>query len=144
MHNIKVKYVAGFLFRYNGKEVALIEKNKPYFLAGKLNGIGGKIDLLEEGKAEEPLEAIRREFKEETGADVSDWEKFCVLRGKTWEVTFFKSFGDFPIQSIEQEQVNWYPVSRLDMLPIVPNLKWLIPMALDTDNVSGEMFDPSL
>jgi hypothetical protein len=34
--------VAGFLFRNNDTEVALIRKNKPDWQKGKLNGIGGK------------------------------------------------------------------------------------------------------
>lgn len=141
---MKTKYVAGFLFRYNGKEVALIDKIKPAFLFGKLNAIGGKIEDLGEGRMEDPLIAIQREFEEETGAKVLDWEEFCILNGKTWEVRFFKSFGDHPIKTMEEEQVNWYPVSRLEVLPIVRNLKWLIPMALDTDNITATAFDPSL
>ena len=42
-----MKYVAGFLFSNDYKYVALIKKEKPAWQKGKLNAIGGKIELGE-------------------------------------------------------------------------------------------------
>ncbi len=55
------KYAVGFAFDSRG-HVALIRKNRPSFLAGLWNGIGGHIELNED-----PLAAMVREFHEETG-----------------------------------------------------------------------------
>ncbi len=66
--------VVGFLFSEDFSYVVLIEKSKPEWQAGRLNGVGGKI---EEG--EEPLDAMRREFKEEAGLDIQHWIEFAHL-----------------------------------------------------------------
>lgn len=57
-------YVLGFLF--SNFDVALIKKTHPEYQKGKLNGIGGKIE-----PRETPLEAMEREFFEETGFKLS-------------------------------------------------------------------------
>ena len=54
------KYVVGFLFQ--GDKVALIQKNRPAWQKGKLNGIGGHIE-----ENETPLSTVDREFFEELG-----------------------------------------------------------------------------
>lgn len=59
---VQVQYVLGFMFNEAESKVILIFKNRPAWQAGKLNGIGGKI---EEG--ETPIQAMNREFAEETG-----------------------------------------------------------------------------
>lgn len=55
-------YVVGYAFRSDYGAVALIEKRKPAWQAGKLNGIGGKIE-----PGESPEAAMSREFLEEAG-----------------------------------------------------------------------------
>lgn len=60
------KYVLAFIFDNNNFEnILLIEKTKPAFLAGKYNGIGGKIE-----PNEFPIEAVAREVFEETGLNL--------------------------------------------------------------------------
>lgn len=132
------KYVAGFLFSSEGTYVALVRKNQPKWQEGKLNGIGGKI---EEG--ETPLQAMTREFKEEAGLEITDWKPFCVLKGNDdsyvqngtqFEVHFFSCFDDqvFDVKTMEKEDVRFYVTeSVLGENKHVPNLKWLIPMALE-------------
>lgn len=78
------EYVAGFAFDYALDEVLLVRKQRPQWQAGKLNAIGGKIE-----PGERPLDAMRREFTEETTLNVFDWEMFCVLRGDGFVVHFF-------------------------------------------------------
>lgn len=61
-------YVLGFCRDIQTNQLLLIEKTHPPFQAGKLNGIGGKLE-----KYETIHDAMVREFKEETGLLVSDW-----------------------------------------------------------------------
>lgn len=60
-------YSGGFLFSPDKSEVILIRKAKPSWMAGKLNGVGGKIE-----PGETPLCACVREFEEETGMYIPD------------------------------------------------------------------------
>lgn len=126
-------FVAGFLFRDRGcgAEVALIQKSKPAWQKGRLNGIGGKIET-----GEKPSEAMIREFQEETGATVEDWRPFCTLKGPDWAVEFFESWVPAEVATQEEEEVMWVLVSQIQTLPhVIDNLRWLIPMALDGERV---------
>ena len=67
-------YVVGFL--HYKDEVVLLRKSRPPMLAGKLNGIGGKIE-----PGEHAVDAMVREFAEETGLQTSErgWLRDRVL-----------------------------------------------------------------
>ncbi len=126
-----ISYVAGFLFNPSKDHVVLINKNRPKWQAGKLNAIGGKIE-----KGETALQAMEREYEEEAKIVNCDWRHFCTLRGNSnlgeqWEVFFFTATNDLKgVQTMTDEQVEYIQV---DHLPdrIIPNLKWLIPLASD-------------
>ena len=122
-------WVAGFLFRNEGKEVALVLKTRPKWQAGKLNGVGGKID-----EQETPLQAMQREFKEEAGADIEDWKEFLLLKVQDGQVHFFVAHGDHQLQSMTDEKIDWYKVDELADKPMIRNLRWQIPLALDRGN----------
>lgn len=134
--------VAGFLIDGERSRVALIRKGKPAWMAGKLNAIGGKME-----SGETPLEAMKREFKEETGATVEDWRHFCTLVFRGARVHFFVSFEPgHKLKCMEVEPVGWYELSWLHGLSkedMVPNLRWLLPMAMDEDEVMAAVQDPS-
>lgn len=70
-------YVAGFVFLNESHEgVLLVEKLKPDFMVGKLNGIGGEID-----PDEMPMQAMVREFDEETEIQLpGGWSEFACIR----------------------------------------------------------------
>jgi 8-oxo-dGTP diphosphatase len=124
-------YVCGFYFDDLLQNVVLIWKNKPAWQAGKLNGVGGKI---EEG--ESPEAAMRREFREETGIDHSGWHPLVTLTGEDWQVVFFYAVAvpdEFEYaETKEGEEVAKIPVDRLlaGYFEHIPNLDWLIPLAL--------------
>jgi len=128
----KTEYVVGFMFSHDKERVALIHKLKPEWQKGKLNGIGGKVKPLEDAYA-----AMVREFKEEAGVEVRDWRLFCLLKGTWGSVHFFTTLGDLSkIMSMEEEKIGIVPVNRLgDHHDIIPNLSWLIPLALDKDGL---------
>lgn len=47
---------------------------------------------------------------------------------------FFRSFAEGPVERIsgqEAEEISAYPVSEVVRLSTMPNLNWLVPMALD-------------
>lgn len=133
---MQTKYVLGFLFSLDKKQVALIEKRQPDWQAGFLNGIGGKIE-----PNELPLDAMIREFKEETGYEFTDWTAFNSLQGynsgtKSWIVYTFRGFGDVDkVNTTESEIIYVVNVSDIRTLKVINNLQWLIPLALDTDEI---------
>lgn len=71
------------MFSDDRRQVVLIRKKKPAWQAGKLNGVGGKIN---QGEGARP--AMVREFEEETGILVgeADWRKVVELRAFFKEV----------------------------------------------------------
>jgi 8-oxo-dGTP diphosphatase len=128
------RYVAGFAFSADGEKVVLIEKKRPKWQAGKLNGVGGHIEA-----GEYPITAIVREYKEETGvkSKASDWYCFACLRGKEFVLYFYSAFNDalLNVQTMTDESVCVYDRRRVQELPIqfptIPNLTWLLPLAID-------------
>ncbi len=121
-----MKYVVGFLFD-NDHRVLLIKKKRPAWQIGKLNGVGGKI---EEG--ETPSDAIRREFLEETGSDIYVWRYFCRIRFPGGAVFFFRSNQVPSVKPMSKtdEKLRWVKIARIKNYDIIPNVAWLIPMAM--------------
>lgn len=119
------EYVAGFLFNEERNAVALILKTHPSWQAGKYNAIGGKVEI-----DENPLDAMRREFKEETGLEVDDWREFALLSDERgWVVRFYWAVGEpWACKKMTDERPVMALVSQLPK-NIIPNLRWLIPMA---------------
>lgn len=129
-------YVAGFLFDAEYEHVALIRKEKPEWQKGRLNGIGGKIE-----PGEASPDAMRREFLEETGMDVSNWNRFIKLSGEGYTVDFYYAVGNpWDVTTTTDEQVGCYQVSELTQLNTIPNLQWLIPMAMTMQYESASGF----
>lgn len=134
--NAKQSYVVGFLFDHILTKVVLILKTKPRWQAGKWNGVGGKIE-----PGETPIEAMRREFLEETGMAVFTWKHFCVLTGvelrdekrieQDFEVHFFCAFSpDIDLAKTQGDEiVAALPVKDMRVIGTVYHLPWLIEMA---------------
>jgi 8-oxo-dGTP diphosphatase len=134
----KQPYVVGFLFDPELYWVVLIKKNRPGWQAGKLNGVGGHV---EEG--EDPLTAMQREFREETGVDIPDWRRFCRLDFVNGVLDCYFSVSEKykNVTTCTDEEVTWYEISGLmeNGGYCVPNVKWLTQMALSL--MAGEVAD---
>jgi 8-oxo-dGTP diphosphatase len=126
-------YVAGLMFDPLKRDVALVEKRKfppgADWTANPWNAIGGKIE-----PDEFSYEAMIREFKEETGVTHLWWEKFLILENVLWRVEFYKAFSSkvYDVKTIEEEQIGVAPVENA-LKVCVPNLKWIVPLAIDPD-----------
>jgi 8-oxo-dGTP diphosphatase len=78
-----------------------------------------------------------REFEEETGLHIEDWEEVVTIFNKVndYEVTFFRAFGNVhAIQSKTEEEV-WVYSARLLPNNVIPNLRWIIPLAIDDTGI---------
>jgi 8-oxo-dGTP diphosphatase len=128
---VKTKYVLGFMFRSPATSVVLIRKNKPEWQKGLLNGVGGHV---EEG--ETSLQAMVREFEEETGVDTKDcdWRHYATMQGKDWNCDCFRAF-DFDAwdraKTVTDERVGKYSPIGVEIMSCVSNIPWLIALALD-------------
>jgi len=132
----RTHYVAGFLFNRQETEVVLIRKNRPAWQKGLLNGVGGKIE-----QGESPSFAMTREFKEETGMNVEGWAEFACLEFDKACVHFFMAHSDvYQVSSLTDEEVNVYLVISLPELQTIPNIQWLIPMALSMSADDANQF----
>ena len=130
-----MNYVAGFCFSGCGERVALIRKLNPEWQRGLLNGIGGKVE-----PGENPHEAMVREFEEETGAHIEGWRSFCTATTEEDRLHFFTARGDLTaLQSAEDEEVVTVDVADIPTLDTIPNLRWLVPLALDEGNLGAHL-----
>lgn len=124
------EYVVGFMFSYDLSKVALIEKKRPKWQAGLLNGVGGHKE-----KDESILSTMIREFEEETGMLTfpHNWSRYArISEYGSFSVHCFASRGSMElINSPTDEIVVVTKVKDLYGLKLVDNCRWLIPMALD-------------
>jgi 8-oxo-dGTP diphosphatase len=138
------EYVLGFMFGFYGgkKRVLLVEKSSPEWQRGKYNGVGGKIE-----QSESALDAMVREFSEETGINTSgdDWSERLTMQGADWQVKVFVAEG--PIYIARQTSPKDRPIKvEIDALPssIIPNLRWIVPFLCDAEEIKAHVYYPSL
>ena len=126
------QYVAGFMFDEKKEIVAVVEKRRPAWQAGKLNAIGGKIE-----PGESSVDAMVREFQEETGVATTreDWRFEFSIRDTDYKyiVYFYSSFSDLVhyARTIEEEQIYLFTVKDFPYEDALPNLRWMVPMVLE-------------
>lgn len=125
-----MNYCLGFLFSEDRERVLLIEKNQRTWQAGKVNGIGGKVELGESNE-----DAMRRECHEEIGLEVPWWHEFGHFSfgkpGTIADSTIFCFAATGDIDSAIQctdEKIFIVPSSALPPHSLY-NLHWLVPMA---------------
>ncbi len=125
------KYVVCLPFNEERTHVVLIEKTHPKWQAGKWNGPGGHIE-----QGEGIYSAANRECAEEIGLQIEaeEWNHFLTLfnRRNDWEVHFLSAFVDIEVaKTLTDERAVITPVRSLWFKPIIPNLRWIIPLGLD-------------
>lgn len=119
------KYVLGFLFDPAMDRVVLIMKKRPEFLAGRLNGVGGKIE-----DGEDALEAMVREFHEEAGVKIFSWEPCGEILYPDAEISVYSASSNKInyVKTETDELITIVKTNRLFRLPLAPNIDWLVPM----------------
>lgn len=131
-----LEMVEGFMFSPDGSQVVLIKKKRPAHLMNLWNGVGGKVE-----PKEEPVDAMVREFREETGVEtvITDWRAYARITGNMisahggWAVTLYttRSTKFSEVKTATDEEVAIYGMTSLPPT-LVSNLSWLIPMAMDS------------
>jgi 8-oxo-dGTP pyrophosphatase MutT (NUDIX family) len=127
-----IEYVVGFL--YNGTHVVLIKKNRPEWQAGLYNGVGGHIEDFDGT----PYDAMVREFKEEAGVEVENWQHFLTLQGHSAKIYFYAANDEGGLSKVvTKTDEDVYAVRFRDIddgfFETVPNLKWIIPLMRQRD-----------
>lgn len=132
-------YVVGFLFNESRDSVAMIKKVKgPHSVIGRWNGIGGKVEDTDFNT----YEAMSREFREEAGVDIVEfeWEKFAIVEGYGWRLSCFRCFSDlvFNVATKEEEVVEILKVKPIlvGAYHVVQNIPVLLTLALDQSGIT--------
>jgi 8-oxo-dGTP pyrophosphatase MutT (NUDIX family) len=136
---MRSRYVLGFLFSDDGDGVLLLRKARPEWQEGNYNGIGGHIE-----EVETDIEAMRREFAEETGVwpEGIEWEPTIILDGPDFIVYCYRAYSSELISIVDgnttnmhDEPVEFWPIDHLPENRI-PNLVWLIEMSNDHGGIA--------
>lgn len=137
---MKTKYTVGFVFDFTTQNVLLLEKTKPEWQKGFLNGVGGKIE-----NGETPINAMSREFAEETGVDYFlPWGFKTLLTGKFFDLYVYCAYDSVEdIMSLDQKPNDRGEVFKVigvddvfkNRSQMISNIPWLIGICLDDDFV---------
>jgi len=131
-------YCLGFMFSFDRRSVLLIEKQRPDWQAGLLNGIGGRVEQAEHVDA-----SMVREFREETGITTveADWLRFAALRqDEVFTVQCYLAMGDiYAAKTMTDERVLQVSLSDMEDHATVPNVRWLVPLARDFIRTAGPL-----
>lgn len=144
-------YATGLAFTDDRSRVVLILKKRgPPHLVGRWNGVGGR---MESGEA--AVEAMTREFREETGVGILGWEQIATsIHGRgSAVVSWFRCFTDAVegVRTTTDEDVHLWAADRVlaapadfhpilrdhpKAQPIAPHVRLMVALALE-DDVSG-------
>jgi len=128
--------VVGLHFDLSRQFVAMVHKlSGPQCVIGNWNGVGGKVD-----PGEEPLDAMVREFGEETGLATfpQDWHPFAELNANHYDLFFFwaASSAVFQCRTMEKEPIKvWAVADLLGESNVMHNMRWMIPFLQDADMI---------
>jgi 8-oxo-dGTP diphosphatase len=120
------------IFLTRGEEVLLLKGGAHKRLwANQYNGIGGHIE-----RGEDALSAARRELAEESGLQVTNLVlcgTVLVDAGEMTGIGIYVYKGNYEggeILSSDEGQLEWINIYELDRLPLVEDLKVLLPRLL--------------
>lgn len=128
--------VVGFAFDLKNNHLVLVVKDHPQWMAGKLNGVGGKIEA-----GETPKQAMVREFFEEAGVPSLEdsWQLFHYeQRDDGAKIHFFAAdlFGvgnwvrNMTSEPVEVLRIDSWQKGQYRDYPQLYNIEYLVPMAL--------------
>lgn len=136
-------FVCAFV-RHND-HVLLVKKTHPTWQSGRWNGVGGRVEA-----GESMLDAMEREWMEETTLAPPDFKEFIVLEDSEVVVHFFRAtittdkVHTLPTND-KGEELEWHSLIEgeceyTDPHRAIDNLCWLIPMAMsDVYHVTGRV-----
>lgn len=125
----KTALVVGFAWDKAGEKLALIQKRKGNWMGGFWNGIGGHVEHFDTS----PLDAMVREFSEETGVFIRPdyWRPFCTMVGWDHTISCFTANSDevLDVSTTTDEVVQLFNKADIPYKDCISNLAWLIPMS---------------
>lgn len=148
---MKKRYSAVVLLSEDLTKVVLVHKQKPDWQKDKANFPGGKVEASDYRPEDMAVswehilyqKCAIREVREETGLVIDNPTLFCVLKYQEAECHFFYYVGDITKASTMEEEVIFIDTVNNVLnnrtmrfspehgtLPTMPNLSWLIAMAL--------------
>lgn len=121
--NVDMKrYALGFVQSFNGERILLIQKNRPTFLAGLYNGIGGHVE-----DGESALQAVCRECDEEADLRIppADWLQMgTITDGQSFEVHVFSARADITkALARTDEPLQIFDMVDVHRLPLAPSAR---------------------
>lgn len=125
-----IKATLGFVFTPDLSQVILIEKHRPRWQDGRLNGLGGKVEAREQWRT-----GLSREVFEEANVRIPSraWQPVGKISLKNWRVHVYTTRytgSTANLKTKTDEPVAWYSTSNLPK-QVMDNLNWLIPLAKD-------------
>lgn len=127
---IQIQYCLGLPFNVDRDRVLLINKERPDWQRGKLNGVGGQ-----RREDETYLQSMRRECLEETGCDIpeSDWNFVLDMEFPQALIKVYSAFTDevYKAEQVTDEKPELMPITWLTTKRFLHNLQWIIPLCLD-------------
>lgn len=133
-----MNWTLGLIFSISGQNVVLITKENFEPHKGLLNGIGGEI---KEGETIQGC--MERECKEETGMVIpaDNWQHFLTLEVNGHNVECLRVFTEnvWDHKTVTNEAVKLYKVAGLRSWSMVPNLNWIMQMALDKNVTNAKV-----
>lgn len=128
-----IEYVVGLVFPEEETGILLIEKNRPEWQKGKLNGVGGHVEEYDISIRY----AMTREFEEEAGVyvDPNEWDFFLKYEVPgVANINFFSLHSQHVFDtatSMTDEKLKKTFTNGLDCVPVncIDNLRWIIPLA---------------
>lgn len=128
---MKGEFVLGFLFNNDYSKVVLIKKNRPSWMSGKLNGVGGKVENYDNTI----FDAMSREFFEETGVQTInlEWVHVLMLSFPDAYIHVFTTKSDSYFEKAStttDEFIRKIHVDQLHFFDVMENLGEIINLSI--------------
>jgi 8-oxo-dGTP diphosphatase len=125
----KPAFVLALLYSADHRQVVLMRRTRPAWQVGRVNALGGRVTAGESAAA-----AARREVREESGVDVDEWREVLVWEDAEYTMHVMRAVSDRAREARTMEDQEVF-LADVNALPanIIDNLRWLVPLALDTD-----------